>query len=116
MSKKHRSKDSLVKLRESRNKHIRIINDIENKIVNDVLVQYESKNERDQLIQDARTFQYSEEKTKKIESVFQNDDMNKVMNYNNASDIIDARQFIQERKNESFFSKIANVIIINDED
>lgn len=116
MSKKHCSKDSLVKMRENRNKHVRITKGIENKIVNSVLVQYESKNERDQLIQDARTFQYSEEKIKKIESVFQNDDMNNVMNYNDASDIIDARQFILEHKNESFFSKIANVIIINDED
>lgn len=91
------------------------VQEIENRITNQVFDSYLDENDRKKLLEDARTFHYSETKISIVQHLFNNFNTDTVK-YNDAVDIIDMETHIeQHRKNEGFFSKIANVVIPEDE-
>lgn len=83
--------------------------EIENKMINETLIQFQDQKDREKLINNAKKYYFSAEKVKRIEAVFSEFNQD-VMNYNIVSDIIEMSDFVEERKRESFFSKISNVI------
>lgn len=103
-------KDKFEKLKEEHDKHTRIAGDLETTIINSVFKEYINKEERDNLIKQAKTYSFSEQKLKNIEDAFNNFNEDTI-NYNIASDIIDARKHIKEHSKESFFSTISNIVI-----
>ena len=110
-------KNNREKLREEHDKEIRIAGkhvkkakNIETEIINSVSNQYIDKEQRDKLIQQAKTIYYSEEKIELISKVFEKYDRSKVT-YNIAIEIMDAEKDIKEHNKESFFSKLSNIVI-----
>lgn len=114
-------KDKLEKLKENYDEKIRIAHEnltsaqkIRAQIVNEVFSEYLDEEERKKLIKQAKAFSFSKEKLKRIEDAF--DDFNEDnINYNIASDIIEARVHIKEHKNESFLTKLSGFIIDEDD-
>lgn len=95
-------------------KHLEKAEDLEDDIVNSVFKEYNSKEERDELIKRAKAFNFSKEKLEHIERVFEDYNQDNV-NYNVALDIIEARKHIKEHSKESFFSTISNIVINEDD-
>lgn len=107
-------KDRLNKLKEQHDEHARITGELEIEIINSVFKEYMDEDQRAELVQNAKTFSFSKEKLTRIESAFT--DYNKdSITYNVATDIIEARNHIKEHGQESFFSKIANLVISEDD-
>lgn len=113
MSKKTRNRN-LKKLKQKHDNKISEAQEIEEKIINVVFEKYINEDERIQLLIDAETFHYSKTKISNVQKAFENFNTDTI-EYNIASDIIDMETHIQEYKKEGFFSKIANVVIPEDE-
>lgn len=106
--------DKLRKLKEKHDNKIVEVEKMETQIVNAVFKDYIDKDERQKLLQEAKTFCYSEAKISKVEEVFNNFNTD-TLKYNVAVDILEMQTHIQENKKEGFFSKIANVVIPKDD-
>lgn len=113
MSEKTTNKN-LRKLKQKHDNKISEAQEIEERIVNVVFEKYIDEGERIRLLNDAETFHYSKTKISNVQKAFENFNTDTI-EYNVASDIIDIETHIQEHKKEGFFSKIANVVIPEDE-
>lgn len=105
------------RLKSLKNKHDKKVSEIEKiekDIINQVFDNYINKEVQEQLIKDAKTFHYSETKISNVQKVFDNFNTDTI-EYNIAVDIVDMETHIQQHKKEGFFSKIANVVIPEDE-
>ena len=91
-------------------------NALEKDLINNVKDFYMDKEARDNLIREARAFNYSESTVVRIEEKFKDFSKKTVMEYNDVTEIMDMKQHIKEKKTESLFSRIANIVIQNDDD
>ena len=87
---------------------------IEAQIVNSVFDQYIDPEKRKQLIEQAQTICYSEEKLNIIIDVFENYNKDNVT-FNVANEIMEVQKDIKEHNKESFFSTISNIVLHGDE-
>lgn len=110
---KRTNKGNLKNLKDKHDKKVSEIEDLEKEIVNQVFDNYINEEDQKQLIEDAKTFHYSETKISSIQKVFDNFNTDTI-EYNIAVDIIDMQEHIQQYKKEGFFSKIANVVMPED--
>lgn len=113
MVKKNTNK-KIKKLKQTHDNKISEAQEIEKKIINEVFDKYLDEDVQMQLINDAKTFHYSETKILNVQEIFKNFTTNNFQ-YNTASDIIEMETHIEEHKKEGFFSKIANIAISKEE-
>ncbi len=113
MVKKNTNK-KIKKLKQTHDNKISEAQEIEKKIINEVFDKYLDEDVQMQLINDAKTFHYSETKILNVQEIFKNFTTDNFQ-YNTASDIIEMETHIEEHKKEGFFSKIANIAISKEE-
>lgn len=97
------------KLKEKHDSKVIEVQKIETEIVNLVFRDYINPEDREKLLEEAKTFCFSEAKIAEVQRVFDNYNTD-TMVYNIAVSIMEMKSFIQENKKESFFSRIANVV------
>lgn len=107
--------DRLNRLKSKHDKLTTKAGNVQNEIVNEVFGIYIDNKEREKLISDAYRLCFGNDKTRRIEAIFDNFSK-ETLDYNTALDIIEARNHIQEHNQEGFFSKIANVVYPSDEE
>lgn len=107
-------KDKISKLKKQHDEYARKTGELEIEIINSVFKIYMDEGKRSELLEKARTFNFSQKKTDDIERAFTNYNEDNIT-YNIASDIIDAQNHIQEYDRESLFSQIANIVIPKDD-
>lgn len=90
------------------------LKNLKRNIVNQVFDNYIDPEVQKELLSDAKTFHYSETKISNVQKVFENFNTDTI-EYNVAVDIIDMETHIQQHKKEGLFSRIANVVMPEDD-
>lgn len=90
------------------------LQNLKKNIVNQVFDNYMDPEAQKELLSDAKTFHYSETKISNVQKVFENFNTDTI-EYNVAVDIIDMETHIQQHKKEGLFSRIANVVMPEDD-
>jgi len=82
---------------------------INEKMINEVLMEFQDEAERTALIKQAKRIHYSEKKTEDLEKLFKNFNQDNIQK-NHIADIVEIEKLLEkERKERSFFTKLANI-------
>lgn len=111
---KRTNNGKLKSLKDKHDKKVSEIAELEKNIVNQVFDNYIDPEVQEELLRDAKTFHYSETKISNVQKVFENFNTDTI-EYNVAVDIIDMETHIQQHKKEGLFSRIANVVMPEDD-